>query len=166
MEIKKLSSHYTVKPLTESDIDAVYELSKGNPQFYKFCPPFVAHDSILKDMRALPPKKTYDDKYYLGFWDSERLIAVLDLIVHFPDDKTAFIGLFMLDILVQGKGIGSLIFGEIANALKKTGYSYIRLGYAKGNPQSEHFWRKNGFSDTWIEYENDGYTVVVLQKAL
>lgn len=166
MDIKKLSSCYTVKPLAEKDIDAVYRLSVGNPLFYKYCPPHVTHDGILKDMRALPPKKTYDDKYYLGFWDSEMLIAVLDLITHFPDDKTAFIGLFMLDISVQGKGVGSEIFGEIANALYKMGYSYIKLGFAKGNPQSDHFWRKNGFSDTGIEYQNDEYTVVVLQKAL
>ena len=42
----------------------------------------------------------------------------------------------------------------------------MRLGFAKGNPQSEHFWLKNGFERTGVEAQNDGYVVVVLEKEL
>ena len=50
--------------------------------------------------------------------------------------------------------------------LKSIGFDYIRLGFAKGNPQSENFWTKNGFERTGVEAQNEGYVVVVLQKIL
>lgn len=43
-------------------------------------------------MKALPPQKQEADKFYVGFFDGEKLAAVLDLIVSYPDDSAAFIG--------------------------------------------------------------------------
>ena len=34
------------------------------------------------------------------------------------------------------------------------------------NPQSEHFWLKNGFERTGVEAPNDGYVVVIMEKKL
>lgn len=36
----------------------------------------------------------------------------------------------------------------------------------KGNPQAEHFWRKNGFTATGVTYNTDHYTVVVAERKL
>ena len=51
-----------------------------------------------------------------------------------------------MDPACQGKGTGSAIIGECAAALRAQGFARIRLGVDKGNPQSNAFWRKNGFS--------------------
>lgn len=166
MNIKELSSKYTVREMTVDDIDDIYELSVENPMYYQYCPPFVTKESVRQDMKALPPGRTYDDKYYIGFWEEEKLVAVMDLIFNYPDTDTAFIGLFMMSRAEQGKGIGSCIVGECARCLRCQGYQFIRLGYVKGNPQSEGFWRKNGFVPTGIETDNGSYTVVVMQKSL
>lgn len=40
------------------------------------------------------------------------LIAVMDLILKYPNDETAFIGLFMVDSASQGKGTGTAIIEE------------------------------------------------------
>lgn len=90
----------------------------------------------------------------------------MDLILNYPDEHTAFIGLFMMDKTEQGKGIGSCIVDECFQFIQSQGYYFIRLGFAKGNPQSEAFWKKNGFMKTDIEYDNGNYTVVVMQKKL
>jgi hypothetical protein len=55
---------------------------------------------------------------------------------------------------------------EVYVHLKKSGFEHVRLGFAKGNPQSEHFWLKNGFERNDVEVPNEGYTVVVLEKEL
>ena len=55
---------------------------------------------------------------------------------------------------------------DVFECLKECGFSYVRLCFAKGNPQSEHFWMKNGFERTGVEAQNEGYTVVVLEKEL
>ncbi len=166
IDIAALSSKYTVRRLTVDDLERIYALSLGNPLFFQYCPPFVTRESILEDMSALPPKMTSEDKYYVGFFQDDKLIAVMDLITNYPDTHTVFIGLFMMEKSEQGRGIGSSIVRECARYFKSVGCRYIRLGFAKGNPQSEAFWRKNGFEPVGIETDNGAYTVVVMRSVL
>ena len=87
-----------------------------------------------------------DDDSILGRdKDGTKLIAVMDLIMDYPKKNTAFIGLFMMDVNYQNKGIGSKVIGEVSSYLKSENYEKIRLGVDKGNPQSYSFWNKNGF---------------------
>ena len=72
-------------------------------------------------------------------------MGLIDLITAYPDDETAFIGFFMLNIKYQHKGIASRIIKESIEYLKTEGYKKMRLGVDKGNPQSFSFWKKNGF---------------------
>ncbi|MDU4752827.1 MAG: GNAT family N-acetyltransferase, partial [Clostridium butyricum] len=118
MNISELSLKYQIRKLDDKDIDLIYTLSIGNPKFYKYCPPYVTKESIHEDMNMLPPNKSKEDKFYIGFFDNHILVAVMDLIINFPDNKTAFIGLFMMEQEYQGKGIGSNIIEECATYLK------------------------------------------------
>lgn len=145
MEIKNLSNIFEVRKLTTEDVEIVYEMSCKNKIFYQYHPPFVTKESIMNDMKALPPDKGDDDKFYVGFFEKESLVAIMDLILDFPAEKIAFIGLFMTNIQYQNKGIGSEIISEIVTQLKLLGYKKMRLGVDKGNMQSYSFWSKNNF---------------------
>lgn len=166
IEIQSLSGQYFVRRVTETDIPNVYALCSKNRLYYKHCPPAVTEQSILNDMNALPPNKSIRDKYYLGYFDSDQLIAVMDLILAYPDEKTALIGFFMTDVSVQNCGIGSKIIDELCSYLKTLSLSGVRLGWVKGNPQSEHFWHKNQFKETGVSYDTDHYTVIVGHRVL
>jgi RimJ/RimL family protein N-acetyltransferase len=167
LPFQKLSAAFQVERLDEKDIPAIYVLCAGNPLYYQHCPPPLSEEIIREDLSALPPGKTYADKYFLGFYDkNHRLCAVMDLIAGYPNESTAFIGFFMLEKAMQGKGIGTAIVEETVRALKEFGFSYIRLGYVKTNPQSKHFWIKNKFLPTGVESERENYTVVVAQRDL
>ncbi len=146
VEIHNLSKRFHVRELDQNDVGLIYGLSCGNRIFYQYHPPFVTENSILEDMEALPPGKSHDDKFYVGFFESGTLAAIMDLILDYPAEKTAFIGLFMTDVRYQHQGVGSGIIGETAAYLKSLGYGKIRLGVDRGNPQSYSFWSKNGFS--------------------
>lgn len=148
LEINALSERFYVRRLHENDVDLIYDLSCENKLFYQYHPPFVTKESILEDMSALPPGKSCEDKYYIGFFEDAFLVAVMDLILDYPTEKIAFIGLFMTNILYQHKGIGSEIIADVARHLRSIGYREIRLGVDRGNPQSYSFWSKNGFSVT------------------
>ena len=52
--------------------------------------------------------------------------------MNYPKKKTAFIGLFMMDVNYQNKGIGSSVIGEVLSYLKSENYEKIRLGGDKG----------------------------------
>ena len=49
---------------------------------------------------------------------------------------------------------------------KRQGLRRARLGFAKGNCQSEAFWTKNGFVRTGEEVNNGSYTAVVMERVL
>lgn len=146
MDPARLSRVFQVRQLTPGDTDAILLLMQGNDIFFRHHPPAPTRESIAEDMAALPPGKTCADKRYVGFFREGFLVAVMDLILRHPDDKTAFIGFFMMHPTCQQQGTGSAIIAECAAALRAQGFARIRLGVDKGNPQSNAFWRKNGFA--------------------
>ena len=131
--------------LDRNDVDLIYAMSCENEIYYQYHPPFVTKESIVEDMKALPPNKGYDNKYYIGFFEEDSLIANMDLILGYPTDEIAFIGLFMTNVYHQNKGVGSNIINDVCNYLKQLGYKKVRIGVDKENPQSNSFWKKNGF---------------------
>lgn len=113
MEINSLSKRFYVRKLDRNDVQMIYDLSCKNHIFYQYHPPFVTKESILEDMEALPPGKNYDDKFYVGFFEKENLVAIMDLILAYPEKEIAFIGFFMTNIQYQNKGISSeILFGQ------------------------------------------------------
>ena len=165
MKLSLLSSKYRVEPLKESDIPQIYELCKENELYYHYAPPFVTEQNIKEDMEALPEGKTLEDKFYIGFWDGDQLVAIMDLISGYPDKVTAFIGFFMVDVKYQKRNIGSKIITEVCDYLKEE-FSFVRLAYVNGNKQSESFWLKNGFEKTGRVVQKEHYEVVLMQRQL
>lgn len=144
------SSRYFIRKLNEGDYDDILKLMKGNPLYFEYYPPFPDKQDIIDDMYALPDGKTPEDKYYIGYFLNDRLIAVMDLIVGYPNKHTVFIGFFMTSSTIQNQGIGSSIITNLINNLKSP-LDTLRLAYIKGNPQAEAFWLKNGFIKTGEE---------------
>lgn len=166
MEPERITDRYAVRPLTPSDIPAVLALCRGNPQYYRHCPPEPSEEGVLAMMCALPPRVTAERKHFIGFYDGPELTAVMDLIDGYPAPRTAFIGFFMVAREKQGRGAGSALVSDLCRYLEGNGYEEIRLGWVASNLQAAGFWRKNGFSETGLSYETDRYTVTVARRRL
>lgn len=166
LKIEGLSKSYEVKKITEDELNEVYQLCAGNPVYYKYCPPNISIDSIKQDMYALPRNKTMDDKFYVGIYDKDKLIGILDLILDYPKVDSTFIGFFMVNKEYQGRGIGTKIIDDVLEYLKNIGYIEVNLAYAKGNEQSENFWLKNEFEKTGQEVQRDTYIAVKMKRKL
>lgn len=166
MNMQFLSNRHTIRDLLPQDAEAIYEVLKNNSIFYKYHPPVVTVESILEDMEALPPNKGYEDKHYIGFFSKDTLVAVMDLIENYPQQRTALLGFFAMNTHLQGQGIGTEIISESVAYLAQVGFKKVRLGIDKGNPQSKAFWLKNGFTFTGEEYESDGSTILVMERNL
>ncbi|MQS75681.1 GNAT family N-acetyltransferase [Companilactobacillus halodurans] len=166
IKIEDLSKKFQVKKLTPSDASTVLNLANSNSSYYNFCPPRPTRHSILEDINVVPADKTQDDKYFVGFYQDNKLIAILDMIMKYPDEITAWIGFFMVNADNQKKGVGSLIMGELLPILKQSGLKQVELAYPKGNSISEKFLKKNKFEKTGQEISVPGYTVVVMKQNL
>ena len=166
VEISEISKNYQVRRLGRDDVDAIYELCRENRIFYRYHEPFVTKESILDDMEALPPGKSREDKYYIGFFDGGSLVAIMDLILGYPEKNTAFIGLFMTAHDRQGCGLGSRILRDCMARLSAAGYHRLRLAVDEGNPQSLAFWTKNGFTLTGEVHPNDFSAYLPMERSI
>ena len=148
-----------------SSAEEVLDLCVGNPQFYDYYESGPSKDKVHYALTATPPDTDASDKYFVGFYDGETLVAIMDLIDGYPRDDIAYIGFFMMNPSYQGKQIGTAIIDETAAYLKSIGMSEIRLAIDKENPQSNHFWKKNGF-EVLGEVEDEGMVKLVAARTL
>ncbi len=165
IEITKLSSRFTVRSLDASDLDDIVGLCRENPIFYKYTESRPTREYFLEDMKITPPGIDLSAKYYLGFFENKELIAIMDLIDGYPTADIAYIGFFMMNTNFQGRQIGTAIIHEICDYLRTIGKTAVRLAIDKGNPQSTHFWKKNGFV-VIREADLNGWTKLVAEKSL
>lgn len=165
MKISQCSNHYQVRELVDADLKQVFAFYQTNPLYFEHFPPLPSLESLANDLVECPPGKELSDKYFLGFWDKERLVAILDLIDGYPTAEIANIGLFMVDSRLAGQGLGSKIIAELLSQLA-THFKKMRLGYVENNPQSSHFWSKVGFCPTGEVKELAGKNIVLTEYDL
>lgn len=165
IDMKALSKTCSVRKLGLQDAQRVYELCMTNPQYYEYCGKKPSVGLVERDMTITPPGIPMAQKYYFGFFIRDELIAVMDLIAGYPNSQCAFIGFFMMHGRHQGQGLGTRLVAEVLAYLKELGFTQCRLGIDRENPQSNHFWRKNGF-EVIREVETEEGTVLLAAKTI
>ena len=165
LNVALFSRHYAVHRLDDADVDAILELCRGNTQFYEYCEAEPTREQVLNDLHITPPGMDASSKYFVGFFRNGTLMAVMDLIDGYPEQETGYIGFFMMDRAYQGCGLGSAIIDEVTEYLHLIGKKRVRLAIDKENPQSTHFWRKNGFK-VIREVDRNGWTKLVAERTL
>lgn len=166
LPLDDLSGTLTARELTRCDIPEMLRVARSNPLFYQYMRPAPTEDTLAADLQALPPRRTLADKVFFGWFEGERLVAMMDLILRHPKPDMAFIGWYILDGMRQGCGLGRRLVQDVLELLKAQGVAEVRLGRIEGNPQSEHFWHVCGFQENGLGYDTDGYHVVVMAKRL
>ena len=164
-DLSKLNTQYHVRYMNDSDADTILDFCLKNDQYYKYCGKQPSRELILNDLHITPPGISLENKYYVGFYDKDALAAIMDLIDGYPDKDAAFIGFFMMNRLLQGREIGTRIIQELCLYLKEAGINRVLLGIDKENPQSNHFWAKNGFSVIREVQQEEG-TILLAEKSL
>ncbi len=165
INVLKLSKRFAVRRMGDSDAESILHLCSGNAQYYRYCEAEPKIEQLLDDLHITPPNISTSDKYYVGFYEDKTLVAVMDLIDGYPNADLAYIGFFMMDPTYQGNQIGTAIIGEVTGYLRSIGKTAVRLAIDKGNPQSTHFWKKNGFQII-SEAKVNGWTKLVAEKSL
>lgn len=166
LPLQGLTGEYGVRELTTADIPEMLRIARSNPLFYQYMRPDPTAENLAADLIALPPRRSMADKHFFGWFDGEKLVAMMDLISHHPQPDMAFIGWFIVDGPRQGEGLGRRLVADVLAMLRREGVTEVRLGRIKGNPQSEHFWRVCGFADNGLGYETEDYHVAVMAKML
>lgn len=141
-------------------------LAKGNTLYYRYFQEKPTLDNLRGDLYALPAGCNLSQKHFWGVQSGQELIALIDWIAGYPDLTTAWIGWFILRIDRQGQGLGTALLKRLLETIEAAGFAEIQLGIVEGNPQSEHFWQKNGFVKTGRRKQTGAMTIAVMKKAL
>ena len=166
LEPAELSGDFAVRALMQADVPQMLRLAQGNTLYYEHMRITPNEQNIAETLTALPPRRTMADKHFLGWFDGEHLVAMMDLIQHHPQEDCAFIGWFMVDACRQHAGLGRRMISDVMAWLKDNGVREVRLGRIVGNRQSERFWRVCGFEDNSLGYDTPEYRVAVMAKQL
>ena len=165
IDINKFSKNYNVRKLNYNDVEMIYSFCKSNTQYYEYCGKEPSIELIERDLEITPPDFPIEQKYYVGFFERDNLVAIMDLEDGYPDEDYAYIGFFMMNSELQGNGIGTQIISEIFEYLRKLGFRKCMLGIDKDNPQSNHFWKRNGFEVVREVVQEEG-AILVAEREL
>lgn len=167
INLAALSTEYRAERLTKSEISPVYRLAKSNIRYYETIRSVPTVESLTEIISEVPEGAGKNDKNFVGFYNKDDvLVAVMDLITGYPESDDAFIGWFMVDGEMQGRGIGSGIIADVRAAMKAGGYDYLSLGCIKENTEALKFWQSQGFKPTGEEKQESGYTVITLARSI
>lgn len=118
---------------------------------------------------ALAPGKTYEDKFVFGVYLDNNMIGFADIVLGYPDESTAMIGLLLLSEKHQKKGLGARAYRKLEKIIhecKKR--SKIQIGVLVSNNIVLPFWEKMGFTETDrkpFDNENIKTELIVLEKS-
>jgi GNAT superfamily N-acetyltransferase len=147
IKIKLPTKDYSIRVLRSQDEEIVqllcercldyFEIVEGRP------PEKDAGHEILND---LPEGKDFKDKHVFGcFNESDKLIAVVDIIEDYPVKGEWIIGLLMIDPEERGKGLGKALHEYIRDYVLVNGADKLRIGVVEGNEKAYRFWSALGY---------------------
>lgn len=117
---------YQVRRLTEEDGDEIFALQRRHPEYHAL---FLNHKAkkadVLSDLTSIPEGVLPENKFYLGMYDADKLVAIADVVLNFPTSKTAWLGLIMVDYDVVVQGIGGKIIEMLKRALMREQFEQL-----------------------------------------
>ena len=162
IDIEALSTTFDVREVHDSAVTDVQLLARSNHRYWRELgarPTTAAVTSIIKDV---PEGAT--EKHFLGFYDeNEGLVAVMDLIVGYPDATGALIRWFTVAADRHRQGIGSQLFADVRASLAAQGVTHLTLQV----PEQEGplaFWTEQGFEATGERDESGRWPTVTLAR--
>ncbi|WP_137642977.1 GNAT family N-acetyltransferase [Lactiplantibacillus modestisalitolerans] len=140
--------NFKIRLLTQADQADLLALEQTNPAYHRyFTPEPLTATEIQRDLTAHPEGVVAAQKQVFGFYLANRLVAVLDLLNQYPQERFLFVGLLMVNKTYQRKTIGTVIMTGLMAAAQQAGIVAIQLTRVTADTASATFWRQLGFED-------------------
>lgn len=105
-------------------------------------------DAAQQVLSALPPGTTPEQKWCLGLWEGDLLVAFADVIVGWPEALTAHIGLLMTHGARVGRGLGRTLHTAVVEkliGLRSVERRCDWRSWIRTRRVAEPFWIKMGY---------------------
>lgn len=161
-----MDMNFISRRLTHDDLPVLLALCESNPHYYELYGGRPTLENLSETLSELPPGCDAGQKQFLGYFDADGLVAVADVVRGYPDERTAYIGLLMVDSGCHRQGIGTHICSEIFDGLHDEGFSHVRLAYIQNNEAARIFWEQLGFAPSGRPVETPSYVAIPMERAL
>jgi ribosomal protein S18 acetylase RimI-like enzyme len=152
------------RPLTHQDIPEIVAFEETARDYYALIGEAQPNEQSTKNaMETLPPGRCPADKHFLGVFQQENMIALVDLVEGYPDGETLYIGLLVISQENRHKGYGTVILHEIQQMAQNKNLHFLELAVHDANDIGRAFWDKTGFKPQ-RSAEVNGKAVTVMRK--
>ena len=143
LEMKLLSG-------TDEERDRLQSVLNGAPAYFsRLIGQAARATEALLCFSEIPPGKTREDKFVVGFFCEGEMVGCADLIRGYPDGRTAFLGLLLFSEKHQRTGRGEAAYEWVENLVREwKSIDKIRLAVVLTNDSVMPFWKRMGFVDT------------------
>jgi GNAT superfamily N-acetyltransferase len=141
-------TYQRLSPTSQTDIDTMQSVLGQAPSYYLTVEgQSPGYDTARKELLELPHGKTLADKHSFLIVRGVEAVGVIDLIVNYPSEQVAFLGLFLFAELDQGRGYGAEALGFVKALVSDWECSRLRIAVITTNERALEFWQREGFSE-------------------
>lgn len=146
MKIEVHDHSLEIRPVTQDDLDAVFDVYRQCEDFLALGPVSTASmEMVRKDIEI----SQQEGGVFCGIYTAAgRMIGVVDYVPgNFEGDpQIADLSLLMIAASFRKQGIGQAIVEAVENEIRKDPQvSTILSGVQVNNPQAEQFWHRHGY---------------------
>lgn len=143
---------FSLRPLSPADVDAVQHLLEASPGYMLRTSGAVAEPGDgAAVLDTVPPEAGSTAKTVLGLFDADDgLVALCDLVAHWPEPGTVHIGLLLVREDMHGRELGRMLH-DSALAQLRADRSLVRVRaaiVATNSQAAEPFWSRLGYRPT------------------
>lgn len=165
-----LGNKYQVKQLTQANVAEIFALQQEHDYYQYFQTTKLKETDILTDLTLFPEKSSLEHKFYLGIYHEGKLLAVLDLLLGYPEPQITWLGLLMISKHQIHQGVGRMLMEKLAQTLLREGFKIIGTAVPLQATGALKFFEKLGFlqigMQTAFTKEGAPFDVILLTKEL
>ncbi|GEO69014.1 hypothetical protein [Levilactobacillus acidifarinae] len=136
----------TVRELTHADDDLIYQFQAQHPDYFgHFQDHPVTRQEAVQDVDDVPLNATHDQKTYLGVFENDQLVLIVDLIVDYPLPSLVWLGLWLPAKSLSDQRRGEL-YQSLVQTLQAADAVQLQLSVFMGDRQAPAFWDAQGLT--------------------
>ena len=156
---------------TEPELTALQRVLDATPGYFNLITGRPATSDEAQKLFEPPPSSCkYDEKLVYGVFLGDEMIGCVDILRGYPDEHTAFLGLFLISEAWQSMGYGRYALDWMNATITEWGCTKVRLAVVDTNRPALAFWQHFGLDDTGERHRYEGGEVkaeiIVLEKTL
>jgi len=136
---------YDIVPLTTDNYTIARDVYFSNQPYFQLFGNMADDSSIFATINKLPDGISQDNKLIAAICDEDEPVAIIDLIIDYPNKGELWLGLLLVRGDVQSHSKGKSIMFYTMQAAQEAGFNKISLGVHNKNPRAFRFWQKMGF---------------------